>query len=308
MRRLALVLAALVVSACASSQPDLATLTSNSAELIWEAGQKALSRKEWDNARQHFRRIVEGFPQSRHAPEARLALAEAYVKEGGQANDILAIGVYRDFLTVFPSHPRADFAQFQVAEAYFRQRNSPDRDQTDTVHALEEYQRLLDVYPQTAHGEEARKRIGEARYSLARAEFLAGYFYQRTREACRSALPRYEGVLRDYPDYRDTDEVLFRLGECLAATGRGAEALPHLHRLAQDFPQSRFLLPARDLMARIAAMPPPSPSPSPAPGPSSAPTPPGGTPEGGAAIPATPPPAPSPVPSATPTPRPGHGP
>jgi outer membrane protein assembly factor BamD len=263
-RRAAAAAALLLSAACASGQPDLATLTSNSDQVIWEAGQKALQKKEWENARQHFRRIVEGFPQSRFGVDARLALAEAYVGEGGQANDILAIGVYRDFLTVYPSHPKADFAQFQVAEAYFRQRNSPDRDQTDTIHALEEYHRLLDTYPQTQHGEEARGRIAELRNSLARAEFLAGYFYQRTREACRSAIPRYEGILKEYPDYKDVDEVLFRLGECLGEAGRTAEALPHLGRLVEEFPQSRFAATARDLMATLAALPPPSPAPSPA--------------------------------------------
>ncbi len=286
MRRIALA-AVLLLGACAGGQPDLATLTSNSDQVIWEAGQKALQKKEWENARQHFRRIVEGFPQSRFAVDARLALAEAYVKEGGQANDILAIGVYRDFLTVYPSHPKADFAQFQVAEAFFRQRNSPDCDQTDTRNALEEYHRLLEVYPGTSHAEEARKRITEARYSLARAEFLAGYFYQRTRESCRSAIPRYEGILRDYPEFKDVDEVLFRLGECLGRSGRAPEALPHLGRLLEEFPQSRFAADARTLMATLSALPPaPTPatpvSPAPdapaagTPSPAASPTPPAG--------------------------------
>jgi hypothetical protein len=50
---------------------------------------------------------------------------------------------------------------------------------------------------------------------------MAGYFYQKTRRAYRSAILRYESVLKDYPDYGHMDEVLFRLGECLALAGRG---------------------------------------------------------------------------------------
>lgn len=260
------VLIAAALSACATGQPDIATLTSNSDKAIWDAGQKALEKKEWINARQHFRRIVDGFPQSPYAADARLAVGATYIGEGGSTNDLLAVGAYREFLTLYPSHPKSDFAQFQVAEAYFRRKNSPDRDQTDTREAVAEYQRLLDLYPQSSHGEQARTRIVEARQSLARAEFLAGYFYQRTRELCRASIARYQVVLRDYPDYRALDEVLFRLAECLQTSGRGAEALPHLGRLLEEYPNSTWAVPARTLMATIAAAPPaPPPSPSPAP-------------------------------------------
>jgi outer membrane protein assembly factor BamD len=254
-----------LLSACASGQPDIATLTSNSDQAIWEAGQKALERKDWISARQHFRRIVDGFPQSTHAADARLGVGATYVGEGGSTNDLLAVGAYREFLTLYPSHPKSDFAQFQVAEAYFRRRNGPDRDQTDTREAVAEYQRLLDHYPNSTYGEQARERVVEARQSLARAEFLAGYFYQRTRELCRASIARYEVVLKEYPDYKALDEVLFRLAECLQASGRGAEALPHLGRLVEEYPNSSWVAPARALMAAAAAAPPAaSPLPPPA--------------------------------------------
>jgi outer membrane protein assembly factor BamD len=265
-----------MLAGCATGQPDIATLTSNSDQAIWDAGQKALSKKDWISARQHFRRIIDGFPQSPHAAEARLAVGETYVGEGGSTNDLLAVGAYREFLTLYPSHPKSDYAQFQVGEAYFRRRNGPDRDQTDTREAVAEFQRLLDLYPQSPYAEQARARITEARQSLARAEFLAGYFYQRTRELCRASIARYEVVLKEYPDYRATDEVLFRLAECLQASGRGAEALPHLGRLVEEYPKSSWIDPAKQLMAAAAAAP-PAPSPVPQ-APSPAPEKPGATP------------------------------
>jgi outer membrane protein assembly factor BamD len=262
-RRLCLAAAlAATLAGCATGQPDIATLTSNSDQAIWEAGQKALQRKDWISARQHFRRIIDGFPQSQYGAEARLAIGETYVKEGGSTNDLLAVGAYREFLTLYPSHPKSDFAQFQVAEAYFRRRNSADRDQTDTREAVAEYQRLLDLYASSPYAEKGRVQITEARQSLARAEFLAGYFYQRTRELCRASIARYEVVLKEYPDYRNLDEVLFRLAECLQASGRGKEALPHLGRLLEEYPKSSWAGPARELMV-VAAATPPSPSPAP---------------------------------------------
>jgi outer membrane protein assembly factor BamD len=284
MRRLAgaaLVACGLVAwAACSHSAPDIATLTSNSDQVIWEAGQKALSKHDWESARQHFKRIIDAFPQSQYAPAARLALGDAYIKEGGTAQDILAIAAYRDFLTLYPSHPKSDYAQFQIGESYYRQKSGPDRDQTQTIHALEEYQRLLDLYPESPFIEKARDRIKELRQQLARAEYMAGYFYQRTRQYCRAAVARYEGILKEYPDFDDLDQVLLHLAECLHAEGRTPEALPHLGRLLEDFPQSDQADTARSLMetwshepavpAPAAAAPAPGASPVPSPAPASA--------------------------------------
>lgn len=271
-RALPCAVALLLLSGCGGNrQADIATLASNSDQLIWQEGQKALDKKLWDNARQHFKRIIEGFPQSEFGPAARLALGDTYSREGGTANYILAVSAYRDFLTLYPSHPRADYAQFQVAEGFLKQSNPPDRDQTPTHTALAEYQRLLEFYPQSSYVETTRQRVADCRQRLARHEFLVGSFYQRTRRACKAAIARFELVLAEYPDYTGTDEVLLRLGACLAQSGRGAEAQPQLARLLQDYPQSAFADDARGLLKTLATSVPTPPSPGPSPAPTPAP-------------------------------------
>jgi outer membrane protein assembly factor BamD len=187
----------------------------------------------------------------------------------------LAVSSYRDFLTLFPSHPRADYAQFRVAESFYKQMNSADRDQLPTRQALDEFQRLLELYPQSTHLEATRERIQECRRRLARHEFLVGWFYQRTRQWCKAAIARYEVVLENFPDFEGTDEVLLRLGECLARSGRGAEALPQLARLVNDYPASPHVETARTLMTTLQNQPPAPPTPAPAasPDPTASPSP-----------------------------------
>ena len=265
MKRLALLVSAALASGCGSSNVDLATLASNSDQLIWDAGQKASEKHNWENARQHFKRIIDAFPQSQYAPAARLGLADAHFAEGGAANYILALSGYRDFVTLYPSHPKSDYAQFQTGECYFKQKNGADRDQSQTAEALAEFQRLLELYPQSSYVDTARERIHSCRQSLARAEFLACYFYQRTRKACRAAIFRYQGVLGDYPDFDQLDEVLYRLGECLVSSGRPAEALPHLSRLIESYPQSPRVNDAQGLISQASKV---APTPSPTPPPS----------------------------------------
>jgi outer membrane protein assembly factor BamD len=256
------ILLALLPVGCGRGGADIATLSSNSDQVIFQAGQKDAEKKNWEGARQHFKRIIDAFPQSQFGAASRLGLADSHFNEGGTANYILAISEYRDFLTLYPSHPRSDYAQFQVGEAYYRQKNGADRDQTANEKALAEYQRLLDVYPNSTYVETARKRIRELRQLLARAEFMAGYFYQKTRKAYRAAVGRYQVLLDDYPDYEELDEVLYRMAQCLSITGRKAEALPFLGRLLEEYPKSAFAKDAHELMQRINASrpgPPPKP-------------------------------------------------
>jgi outer membrane protein assembly factor BamD len=302
MKRSLVLLLVVGASGCASGrQADVATLASGSDQVVWEAAQKSVEKKEWEPARQYFKRIIDGFPQSEYGPAARLGLADSHFTEGGAANYILATSEYRDFVTLYPSHPRSDYAQFQVGECFFRQKNSADRDQTSTTKALAEYERLLEAYPTSQYAEETRARIGACRQNLARADFMAGYFYQRTRKAYRAAASRYQSVLNDYPDFDSIDEVLFRSGQVLYLSGRVSEALPNLSKLLEVYPASQWADDARQLMAEIAKNHPTNippavahPEPAPSPGTPAAPGPEPGPPPD---TPATPLPSPAPEPT-----------
>jgi outer membrane protein assembly factor BamD len=262
-RRLLLPLALGALTAgCATGMADVSLLSSPSDQVVWEAAQKSLQKKNWVAARQYLRRLIDAFPQSQHQTDARIALADAYFDQGGIANYVLAASSYREFLALYPQHSRSDYAQFRVAECHFKQKNGPDRDSTATEEALAEYERMLDIYPQSSYVERARQRIHECRQSLARGHYLVGSFYQRARHAWRSAIGRYEAILRNYPDYEETDEVLFRISECLAAAGRYAEALPYLGRLEQEYPNGRFVSRAGKLRASFPESATPAPLPA----------------------------------------------
>jgi outer membrane protein assembly factor BamD len=268
MKKLALVaLGILTLVGCSSRHKhDMGSqLYGRSDRAAWDEGEKLVAKKRYADARVQFKRLVDGFPNSELLPQARLALADTYFEQGGSANYILAISEYRQFLTLYPSATQSDFAQFRIAESYFKDKHGIERDQTPTHQALDEYQRLVDLHPQSKYVEEAKARIAECRQSLARADFLVGYFYQHTRQAYRSASRRYESLLVDYPDYTHTDEVLYRLSECLLLSSRGAEAAPHLQRLIASYPDSPFVADAKELQKKADAAPRPAASPSAAP-------------------------------------------
>jgi outer membrane protein assembly factor BamD len=254
--RLPIALAAtLVVLTACSSAPKrgkgLGDQAAGSDAQVWATAQKAYEKKQWEAARSQFKRIVDVYPQSDFGAEARLMLGDVYFAEGGTANYILAIASYREFLTLYPSHPKAAYGQAKLADCYFRQKHSPGRDQTSTRKAIEEYERLLEFHPDSAYTQAARERILACRNTLARHDFEIGLFYERTRGAVGPAIRRYEAVLQEYPDFSNLDEVLFHLAQCLSASSRYAEALPVVDRLVTDFPKSAYVPKARALAATV---------------------------------------------------------
>ena len=127
------------------------------------------------------------------APARGWPLGDSLRQEGGTGNDILAVAAYREFLTLYPSHPRSDYAQFQVARllpAEERPRPRPDRDRGGP-------RRVPDGCSSSTRTRPRPRRPASASRSCGRAwpapSSWPGYFYQRTRQSCRAAIARYEG-------------------------------------------------------------------------------------------------------------------
>ena len=119
--------------------------------------------------------------------------------------------------------------------------------------AVKEARSFLESYPSHPKAPLARYRLASSLYELERYEEAAQEY---------SALAGRRG-------FQFEAEVLFRLGECLVAQQRAAEALPHLQRLVDSYPGSGWLESAKELIdtaARSAPAPPaPDAPPQPAP-------------------------------------------
>lgn len=243
------ILAIIALAGCRSgSEIDISTLAAGSDQKLWEAAQKEISKKRYDNARKYLNRLIEGFPQSQHQTDARLAVADSYFHEGSTSSLLMAAAEYRDFASLYPSNPKASYAQLQVAESFYREINPPDRDQTQTKQALDEYLRFLQLYPSAPEVPKVKERIQQLTDNLAKADYLVGYFYQKAGKSCRAAVLRYQDILHDYPTYSHMDDVLFRMGQCFLDSGLPAEAAPQLDRLIRDYPESSHLKDATHLL------------------------------------------------------------
>jgi outer membrane protein assembly factor BamD len=209
-------------------------------KMLLERGQGELEEKHWEDARGYFQQLTDTFPRSQYVGDARIGIADSYFYQKGVGNIVLAIAEYRDVLTFFPNHPRADYVQYQIAYAYYRQKHGSDRDQDPTRTAVEELEKLIDLYPNSPYAETGRELLQDCNELLAEHEFMVGRFYLKVRKHCDSTIARLKGVLENYPTFSRADEVYFHLGEAHTLCGSPTEAMPYYKQLIDNYPGSSF--------------------------------------------------------------------
>jgi outer membrane protein assembly factor BamD len=237
-------------AACGGKKSGIPANTANPDRFLYDRGNGALKENKWLNAREYFRQVVDNYPQSPVRPDAKLGVGDSFLGEKSSESLVLAANEYREFLTFYPRHDRADYAQYKLAMSHFMQMRAPERDQSETVNALREFQAFFDRYPNSSLTPEVRMKWREARDRLSQAEFRVGFHYYRVKW-CPGAIPRFRGLLKDDPEFSGKDGVYFYLAECLSradkTTGR-AEAIPLLERLLTEYGQSEH---AEDAKKRL---------------------------------------------------------
>ena len=109
-------------------------------KFLFERGTTALNDKKWLSAREFFKLLFETYTQSPYRPDAKLGIGDTYLGESTAEALVLAIAEFQEFLTFYPTNPRADYAQYKLGLAHARQMRAAQRDQTETRAAVKEFQ------------------------------------------------------------------------------------------------------------------------------------------------------------------------
>jgi len=247
-----LLLLAAVVSACASANGRRAVPpgTSQPDQYLYDKGKESLDNKKWLTAREFFKQVTETYTQSPVRPDAKLGIGDTYLGEGSSESLVLAIAEFQEFLSFYPTHPRADYAQYKLALAHFRQMRAPQRDQTETRDAIREFETFIVRYPSSDLMPEVQSRLREAKDRVSEAEFEVGRFYFRIKWY-PGAIDRLTALLKADPEFTGRDAAYYYLGEALTVVGRKAEALPLFEKLVAEFEKSEYLDEARKRIDEI---------------------------------------------------------
>jgi len=240
------------LSACASKQDVLPADVKEPDKFLYNKGTESLDKKRWMTAREYFRRLIDGYPQSELRPDAKLGVGDSYLGEATTESLLLAVNEYREFLTFYPTSPRADYAQYKLGMTYFRQMRAPQRDQTETREAVREFQVFMERYPNSALRPEVEAKLRESRDRVSTSEYQVGVFYYKQRWY-PGAIDRLRALLKSDPGFTYRDGLYYYLGEALLKVRLDAEALPLFEKLVAEFTVSEYLEKAKLREAELKA-------------------------------------------------------
>src|SRR5581483_9747972 len=244
---------ALLAAGCGSTPHGLVPAgTTEPDKFLYDKGNDALTRKKWLTAREYFKQLNETYTSSPMRPDAKLGIGDTYLGEGTAESLVLAINEYKEYLTFYPTNPRADYAQYHLGLAHFKQMKGPQRDQTETREAVKEFDAFVQRYPGSRLLPEVQAKLREAKDRLDESSYLVGFFYWR-QKWYPGAIDRFKSVLKDDPSFTNRDAVYFHLADSLIKMKKEAEALPYLEKLVQEFEQSEYLPETQKRIAELKA-------------------------------------------------------
>lgn len=245
MRRVLLISALALLVACAGLRREDPVMRLSATESL-EQGKALLEAEKYREAKKYLVHAFEVEPNSVAGREGLLLAADALFLDGGYDAWAEAEGRYRDFLNRFPTSPRADYAQYRVAQCLARRMEKPNRDQEVTRKALQALNELARAHPTSEYVEASQEELRAVQDNLAEHEFIVGKYYlrvsggsRRARRLAQAAVSRFEYLLDNYPDYTEKDKVL--AGLCLAhhRVEEPERAQERCDQLRTEFPDSK---------------------------------------------------------------------
>src|ERR1700733_10680010 len=225
----------------ASRQPD---------KELFDKAMTALKKGRFDVARLDLQTLLNTYPNSEYQMRAKLAVGDAWFKEGGTAALTQAESEYEDFITFFPQAPEAAEAKMKVADIYFMQMEKPDRDYLNAQKAEQKYREMIDQFPDSSLVPRAKQRLRETQEVLAEREFLIGQYYS-TRLNWAGAIARLQTVADTYPLYSKSDELWITIGDSYAGEARTAQAAKGLPGAVRERLRQVYLDKAAAAYARV---------------------------------------------------------
>lgn len=184
-----------------------------------------------------YQAVVDENPGTRMASFAHLKIGDAHSSAGNWRD---AETAYRLFLLSNPNSALTPYVLYRLLivnheQSYtgtiFREREF-DRDMAPNRRIILEYKRFSLLYPDSAYRPEIQPIYHAALRTLADHEQMVGDFYG-DRGQYNAAAYRYEYVLRHYPDYPETPEVVRKLIDAYTANQQ-PRAAEEMRRVLQS--------------------------------------------------------------------------
>lgn len=225
----------------ASGVEDSISAARTGAEANYRAGLAAQKEGKYPEALQYFEHVKTNYPYSTFAKMSDLQIAETHFSSEEWLDAALA---YNFFLRFHPNDEDASYAAYRAALSFEKSAPtdifflpSPDtKDQTPTREALAAANSFSANYNDSNYRKEVSEIRDRAISRLIQHDVKIAQFYEN-RGKYRGSLWRYEKVLADFPQHKESSKILLAAAILAAKKLDDKEkALELLTKLAQQFP------------------------------------------------------------------------
>jgi outer membrane protein assembly factor BamD len=233
----ALVLAvAIVISGCASGKVDTSVLNPDPPSKMFADADAMMAKGNFDDAAKQFEAVDREHPYSPEARKSIVMAAYAYYRAGKSPE---AIASAERYIALHPGTKETPMAHHIIAQAYFDDLKTANRDQTPARKAMEQLKILKTRYPDSEYARDADNEIRICQDNLAAQEMEVGRYYLNEHNYV-AAINRFKTVVSDYQTTAHVEEALARLVEAYMALGIVSEAQNAAAILGHNYPDSRW--------------------------------------------------------------------
>ena len=150
------------------------SLVRNAPEALYLRGSEEFKDGNYEKARDYFTRLKDEYPLHELAILAELGIADSFFTD---KEYIDAESSYSEFLMMHPVNENVPYVIYQIGMCHYHQKGTIDRDQTETLLAKREFEKLIARFPESKLSITAGKMLYECRQELAEHEFYVGQFY-----------------------------------------------------------------------------------------------------------------------------------
>ncbi len=220
-------------------------------EELYNRGVDALSSQRYKVAATQFDNVEQNYPYSSWAINAQLMQGYA---EYLQQHYTDAIGTLDRFIQLHPAHRDIAYAYYLRALCYYEQIADIQRDQKGTQEAMGALQEVVNRFPDSSYGRDARLKIDLGRDHLAGKEMEVGRWYE-DQHLYQSAIGRFQRVIDDFQTTNHVPEALHRLTEIYLKLGLVDQARKTAAVLGHNYPGSPWYEDSYNQLAADGAVP-----------------------------------------------------
>ncbi len=232
------------LSSCSKYQK---LLKSSDNELKYKKAIEYYDSGDYYRALQLFDQLLPFFRGTDKAEELNYYYPNCYFE---QRDYIMAAYYFKRYAKNYPNSKRAEECVYMSAYCKYLKSPNYSLDQTNTYEAIDELQLFINMYPDSYRVENCNNIIDKLREKLEKKAYHAAHLYYKM-ERYKSAILSFENVLKDFPDTKYKEDILFHIIKSYYEYARNSvtevqeerysAAIESYENLRFSFPESHYL-------------------------------------------------------------------